>query len=108
LVLTVEPAGQGEKATAEFVTADGSRVTTVYTADFDGKDNPISGSAIADTVALTRVDDRTTERTDKKGGQVVQRLTRVVAEDGRTMTVTVSGTNAQGQPFNNVLIFDKQ
>jgi hypothetical protein len=108
LTVKVEPAGQGEKVTAEIVNADGSRTTTVYTANFDGKDSPLTGSQVANTVALKRTDARTTVRTDKKDGKVVQTLTRVVAQDGKTMTVTVKGTNAQGQPVNNVIVFDKQ
>ena len=108
LTVKVEPSGQGEKATAEFVNADGSRTNTEYTANFDGKDYPLTGSQMADTVSLKRVDARTTERTDKKGGKVAQTLTRVVAQDGKTMTVTSKGTNAQGQAMNNVVVFDKQ
>jgi hypothetical protein len=108
LTVKVEPAGQGEQVTAEFVNADGSRTTTMYTANFDGKDSPLTGSQLANTVALKRVDARTTVRTDKKDGKVIQTLTRVVAQDGKTMTVTGKGTNAQGQPVNNVVVFDKQ
>jgi hypothetical protein len=108
LTVKVEPAGQGEKVTAEFVNADGTRTTTVYTANFDGKDNPLTGSQLANTVALKRIDTRTTERTDKKEGKVVQTLIRVVSQDGKTMTVTVKGTNAQGQAVANVIVFDKQ
>jgi hypothetical protein len=33
---------------------------------------------------------------------------RVVAPDGKTMTVTVKGTNGQGRRVNNVVVFDKQ
>jgi len=108
LTVKVEPAGPGEKVTAEFVNADGTRTTTVYTANFDGKDYPLTGAQLANTVALKRIDARTTERTDKKEGKVVQTLRRVVAQDGKTMTVTVKGTNAQGQAVNNVIVFDKQ
>jgi hypothetical protein len=108
LTVKVEPAGQGEKVTAEFVNADGTRTTTQYTANFDGKNSPLTGSQIADTVSLKRVDARTTVRTDKKGDKVAQTLTRVVAQDGKTMTVTTKGTNAQGQAVNNVAVFDKQ
>ncbi len=108
LTLKIEASGQGEKATAEFVNADGSRTTTQYTANFDGKDYPLTGSQMADTVSLKRIDARTTERTDKKGSKVAQTLTRVVSQDGKTMTVTTKGTNAQGQAVNNVIVFDKQ
>jgi hypothetical protein len=108
LTVKVESAGLGEKVTAEFVNADGTRTTTQYTATFDGKDYPLTGSQIADTVSLKRIDARTTERTDKKGDKVAQTLKRVVSQDGKTMTVTTKGTNAQGQAVNNVVVFDKQ
>lgn len=108
LTVKVEPSGQGENATAEFVNADGTRTATQYTANFDGKDNPLTGSQIADTVSLERINASTTDRTDKKGGTVVQTLRRVVSQDGKTMTVTTKGTNAQGQAVNNVAVFEKE
>ena len=107
--LKIEPAGKGEKVTSESVTGDGKKVTTTYTANFDGKDYPISGSALgADKVSLKRIDARTTERTDKKDGKVVVTIKRVVSADGKTMTATVTGTNAEGKPVNNVAVFEKQ
>lgn len=108
LTVKVEPSGQGEKVTAEFVNADGTRTTTEYTANFDGKDYPLTGSQIADTVSLKRIDARTTDRIDKKGGKVAQTLRRVVSQDGKTMTVTTKGTNAQGQAVNNIVVFGKE
>ena len=108
LTVKVEPSAQGEKVTAEFVNADGTRTTNQYTAKFDGKDYPLTGSQIADTVSLKRIDARTTERTDKKSGTVAQTLGRVVSQDGKTMTVTTKGKNAQGQAVNNVALFEKQ
>jgi len=47
------------------------------------------------------------ERTDSKGGKAVQTFIRVVSKDGKTMTVTIKGTNAQGQAVNNVVVFEK-
>ena len=66
------------------------------------------GAVIADTVSLKRISPTTVERTDKKGGKVVQTLTRVISADGKTLTITTKGTNAQGQPVNNVAIYEKQ
>ena len=106
--LKIEASGRGEKVTSEAVNADGTRTTTQYTANFDGKDYPLTGSQIADMVSLKRIDARTTDRTDKKGGKVAQTLRRVVSQDGKTMTVTVKGTNAQGQAVNNIVVFQKQ
>ena len=106
--LKIEASGQGEKVTADFVNADGTRGTTQYTANFDGKDYPLTGSQNADTVSLKRIDARTTERSDKKGGKAAQTITRVVSQDGKTMTATVKGTNAQGQAVDSVIVFEKQ
>ncbi len=107
--LKVEPSGKGEKVTSESVTADGKTVTTTYTANFDGKDYPLTGSALgADKVSLKRIDARTTERIDKKDGKPAVTIKRVVSADGKTMTATVKGTNAEGKPMNNVAVFEKQ
>jgi len=32
----------------------------------------------------------------------------VVSADGKTMTATAKGTNAEGKPMNNVAFFEKQ
>jgi hypothetical protein len=106
--MTIEASGEGEKATTEGVNAAGTATGTQYTAQYDGKDYPMTGSQNADTVALKRIDARTLERTDKKGDKVVATSTRVVSEEGKTMTVTTKGTNAQGQAVHNVTGWDKQ
>ena len=107
--LKVEAVGKGEKVTSEVVAADGKKTTSTYTANFDGKDYPLVGSTLgADKVSLKRIDARTTERTDKKDGKVIQTIKRVVSADGKTMNVTVTGTNAEGKPIKNAVVFEKQ
>ena len=108
LTAKIEAAGEGEKLTADGVRGDDTPIKVEYTAQYDGKDFPISGSPMADTVSLKRLDANTTERTDKKGGKVTQTLTRKLSSDGKTMTVTYKGTDAKGQPINNVGVFEKQ
>jgi CTP-dependent riboflavin kinase len=34
--------------------------------------------------------------------------TRVISKDGKVMTITTKGTNAKGQAFNDVEVFDKR
>ena len=108
VIVKVEPAGNGEKVVNEVVGPDGKPTKTGYTADFDGKDVPLTGSTTADTTSIKRIDAHTTDRTDKKDGKVVMTLRRVVAADGKTMTITTKGTTADGKPSNNVLVFEKQ
>jgi len=81
LTVKFEAAGKGVKLTTDGVGADGQPTHTEYTADYDGKDYPLIGSPVADTVSLKRMDASTSERTDKKGGKVVQTLTRIAASD---------------------------
>ena len=113
--LTFEAVGQGVKLSVEGVNADGSKFAQTYTANYDGKDVPLtvndpaaSSSADVDTVSMKRINATTVERTDKKGGKVFGTLTRVVSADGQSMTNTFKGTNPQGQAVNNVIVFDKQ
>ena len=104
----IESAGDGEKITADGVRGDDTPIRVEYTAQYDGKDYPITGSPMADTVSLKRLDANTTERTDKMDGKVTQTVTRTVSSDGKTMTVTYKGTNAKGQPINNVGVYETQ
>ena len=108
ITVTFEAAGEGIKVTADSVGADDKATHTTYTGNYDGKDYPITGPEGADTVSLKRIDARTTERTDKKGGKVVMTFTRKVSTDGKMLTVTVKGTNAKGQPVNDVVVFARQ
>lgn len=105
--LKIEAAGKGEKVTSETVSASGEKTVTEYTAEFDGKPHPLKGSPTADMVTLKRIDAHTTERVDSKGGKTVMTYHRVVSKDGKTMTVTSKGTNAQGQAVDNTIVFEK-
>jgi len=106
--MKIEASGQGEKLTTEGVNAEGGRTALQYTANYDGKDYPISGAPNADMISLKRIDARTIERTNKKDGKVNVTITYVVSQDGKTMTTTVKGTNAQGQTVNNVAVWERQ
>jgi hypothetical protein len=92
----------------ESVDADGNKTTFEYTAKYDGKDYPVTGSETFDMIALKRINDRTTEATLKKSGKVVSTARRVVSKDGKTLTLTITGTNAKGQKMKNIAVYDKQ
>lgn len=101
-------AGQDIKATSKGVGADGKPTSGQWTVNYDGKDRPATGLADADALSLKRVDAFTTEFTQKKAGKVVATGTRVISKDGKVMTITTKGTNAKGQAFNDVEIFEKK
>ena len=104
----IEPSGKGVKWAGEGIGADGKPTAVEFTANYDGKDYPIKGSPIADTVSLRRINALTTERTNKKAGKVMETQRRVIAKDGKSFTVTVKGTNAKGEPVNNLLVLERQ
>jgi hypothetical protein len=103
-----EAVPNGMKYSGQSVRADGTIGFSQYAAYFDGKDYPITGDANADTVSLKRIDRFTTEGTFKKAGKVTYRVRRVVSQDGKVWTHTSEGTNAQGKPFSDYLVFEKK
>jgi hypothetical protein len=108
LATRFEAAGKGLKNTTEFTNPEGKSFTIAYTAQEDGKDYPLAGSASATAVSLRKLADGSVERTDKKEGQVVQTMVRTVSKDGKTLTVKLKGKTPQGAPVENVMVFDKQ
>ena len=102
-------AGQGYKVSVKTEPASGPVQQWSYTSNLDGKDAPISGNnPNADTVAAKRLDANTLEIVNKKSGKVTATQKNVVAADGKTRTVTTTGTDAKGQKVNNVAVYEKQ
>ena len=104
--LVITAAGQGVKLTSESVLADGSTRKISYTATYDGKDAAVTGTPDYDTISLKKTATGM-DGSRKKAGKVVQTFSRVVSADGKTMTVTSTGTNAAGK-VDNVQVYDKQ
>jgi len=64
------------------INADGVSFAYGYTANFDGKDNALTGSGQpADTIALKRINTNTYEGTLKKAGKVVSTTKVTVSDD---------------------------
>ncbi len=105
--VTFSAAGQGVKAMIDGVGPDGSKTHWEYTANFDGKAYPVSGNPDGDMVIAKRVNANTIDTAYTLKGKPTNVNTRVVSADGKTLTVTSSGTNAQGQKINNVQVFEK-
>ena len=102
-----EAAGTGLKVTVDGVTGAGDKTHFEYTAQYDGKDVKVAGNPDADMIAMTRTSERVTQTVYKKGGKVTLTNRRSVSADGKTLTVTQTGTNAQGQKVNNALVYTK-
>ena len=98
----------GIKATVDTVDSTGAKIHYEFTAKYDGKDYPVTGDPTRDIVAYKRIDDYTFEATNKKGGKITTTAKFVYSKDGKTRTITTTGTNAQGQKVNNVAVWDRQ
>jgi hypothetical protein len=77
-----------------------------YTAKFDGKDYPITGTGL-DTVSLKRLDSHSIERTGKVRGKVTETCTMTVSPDGKTLTMKVKGTY-NGTDYSSEQVFHRQ
>ena len=101
-------AGDSTKVTVVGVDADGKPAHNEWTGKFDGKDYPVIGDPASDTRAYKRVDDRTLAMTIKKGGKVTMTGRIAVSADGKSRTVTTSGTDAKGKKISSTAVYDKQ
>jgi hypothetical protein len=107
--LTYLVEGQSLTATIEGVDAQGKPTKVVQGPYFyDGKSYPVMGAAAYDASSYKIVNNTTDEITRTKMGKVVQTVIEVLSDDGMTLTFTVTGANANGQPINNVAVYEKQ
>ena len=108
--ITFETQGKGFKFVGDGVNAEGKAIHQEGSVKFDGKDYPVTGAGgpLDITIAVKMIDSYTRDFVGKRGGKEGQRGQDVISKDGKTLTRTIKGQNAQGQEYNNVLVFDKQ
>jgi hypothetical protein len=106
--LKFEQTKDGIQLTTDGVMPDGTVVHGGYVSKFDGKDVAWAGNPDADMASPKKIDDNSYENTWKKGGKATMSAKVVVSKDGKTLTVTQTGTNAKGQAVSNVAVYDKQ
>ena len=98
----------GLKVTREAQLGDGTAVKGSFTVKYDGKEYPATGLAF-DVLSVKRVDPNTTTFEVKKtGGKYHVTGQTVISADGKTMTQTAKGTDADGKPISSTTVFDKQ
>jgi hypothetical protein len=105
--VTYSAAGQGLKAVIDGVGPDSSKVRWEYTANTDGKTYPVTGNPDADMVVVKRVDANTLENSYTLKGKPTVFVRRTVSADRKTLTVIQTGTTAQGQKLDHVMVFER-
>lgn len=105
------------KVTVDGTDADGKPTHNEWRGKFDGKDYPVTGDSTSDTRAYKKIGNDTNcaklnfctlELTGKKDGEVTTSGYIVVSPDGKSRTVTVSGTDPHGNKTDATAVYDKQ
>jgi hypothetical protein len=102
-----EAAGDQTKIIVDGTDAAGNAIHNEWTGKFDGKDYALVGDPTADTRAYRKQGARTILMTVKKAGKVTVNGRIVVTANGKSRTITTTGTDAKGKRFKNIAVYDK-
>jgi hypothetical protein len=104
----IEVAGDNMKVTVDGTDADGKPAHNMWTGKFDGKDYAVTGDPASDMRSYTMVNDQTWTLAQKMGGKVTTTGRIVVSADGKSRTVTITGTDPHGMKVASTAVYDKQ
>jgi hypothetical protein len=96
------------KVTVDGVDKDGKPTHSVWVGKFDGKAYAVKGNLSYNSVAYKVVNDRTNDITTMKDGKTVWTGRITVAADGKSRTVTINGTDADGKKLKGKAVYDKE
>jgi len=103
-----EAAGDSVKVTVEGTDNEGKATHSEWTGKFDGKEYPVTGDANSDMRSYKKVNNQTLTFTATKGGKVTVSGRIVMSADGKSRTVTASGTDAKGTKITSTAVYDKE
>jgi hypothetical protein len=103
-----EAAGDNVKVTIDGTDKDGKPTHNEWTGKFDGKDYTVTGDPNQEMRSVTKIDAHTYGFNVKKGGKVTLSGRIVLAADGKSRTVTTTGTDASGKKIKSTAVYDKQ
>jgi uncharacterized protein (DUF2147 family) len=107
-VVMIEAAGKGYKISIDSVGADGAAMKWGWTNTEDGKEFAITGNPMYDAGTTTRTSPKEGTNVYKKAGKTIVTAKTSVSADGKTLTVTSTGTDARGQAINNMAIYTRK
>ena len=108
LTVVYEAVDGGVKVTATGQVKDGTAINYSSTDKYDGKEYPATG-APWDTISMKQINANTfTVEVRKTGGKYHSTGRTVISKDGKSMTTTTKGTDAEGNPTSGTAIYEKQ
>ena len=100
--------GDSVKVAIDGTDPNGQPYHSDWTGKFDGKEYALTGDPSADMRSYKVVNDHTLLAASKKGGKETNTARIVLSADGKTRTVTLTGTDASGAKVTSTQIYDKQ
>jgi hypothetical protein len=94
------------------VGADGVPFAYGATGDITGKEYPVTDRGqgariLGDAISWKKIDARTVEMDIKKKGEIINATRHSVSADGRTLTVTENGIDADDKPIRAVTVYHR-
>ena len=100
--------GQNVIDTVQTIDAQGNASTSVVMHVYDGKPHPATGFPDFDATVITQVDANSLIASRLKAGKLVQIGTFVISQDGKAVTVSITGIDVNGRPVKSTSVYDKQ
>jgi hypothetical protein len=91
----------------KIISSDGSELTVVLHARFDGQDHAVRGSPLMDTVACTRLDRHVIASNGKKAGVVTLTDTLTVSPEADVLTLTYLIFDGTQEVAKGTAIFER-
>jgi hypothetical protein len=100
--------GSGYMISMSWTDAQGRESYAAYTAMPDGVHYPYENSDVADSISMTRLDERTLDSAIYKDGVCIAYSVRQLSDDGQLMQITQSGYAQDGSTFENRSLYVRQ
>ena len=108
ITLVIEEQGDNFSVTVTGTNADGSPLSRKYTVPVKGGSGQIQEGSSFDAVTSKAVSARVRENSYSKNGKQISWHRVTVSKDGKTLTSTVKGVDAEGKTVAGTDVFEKQ
>jgi hypothetical protein len=106
--VTIREIDNGHRVSLDGISADGKPAKTGFSAKFDGKDHPVTGSTLTDTITVRRASSHVLESTGKKAGKVVSTSRVTVSQDGKTLMMETKRIMPDGKTLHSTTVYERQ
>jgi hypothetical protein len=110
-VRVYEAMPKGMKVKVTTVYADGRTNVAEYESDDDGRDYPVTGRSLGETLSMVKVDDYLAQVNIKHAGKPIAFVLREISRDGKSMTMTFDGNlgvNGVDERIHNVAVYERR